>query len=234
MMRISLLLLWMLVSWPCAAGIIASATRVIFHEGEAQQSLMLVNTNPWPVVVQIWVDDGDINREPGSVKTPFVAVPPLFRLEPKGVQGLRIMHNKARMPTDRESAFWLNIYEIPPTGSVATQQQSMVLTMNTQMKIFWRPASLNNPESAWARLTFHREGSVLVCHNDSPYFVTFAGINFKAGEKLYPVTQLPDMMVAPFGEKRYAFAANAPFSGQVQGELIDDNGNSAVYNWPVK
>ena len=42
------------------------------------------------------------------------------------------------------------------------------------------------------------------------------------------------MMVAPFGEKRYAFAANAPFSGQVQGELIDDNGNSAVYNWPVK
>lgn len=67
MMRISLLLLWMLVSWPCAAGIIASATRVIFHEGEAQQSLMLVNTNPWPVVVQTWVDDGDINREPGSV-----------------------------------------------------------------------------------------------------------------------------------------------------------------------
>lgn len=36
------------------AGLIASSTRVIFKEGQTQQSLMLVNTNSWPVMAQTW------------------------------------------------------------------------------------------------------------------------------------------------------------------------------------
>lgn len=114
MMRLFLISLLTLWSFTASAGIIASTTRVVFREGQTQQSLMVVNTNPWPIIVQTWVDEGDITVMPGHVKTPFVVVPALFRLQPKAMQGLRLIYNQASLPADRESVFWLNLYEIPP------------------------------------------------------------------------------------------------------------------------
>ncbi|MBF4190349.1 molecular chaperone, partial [Serratia ureilytica] len=46
------------------AGIIASATRVIFREGDTEKTLMLLNTNGYPIVAQTWVDNGDVNAAP--------------------------------------------------------------------------------------------------------------------------------------------------------------------------
>ncbi|HFZ8996646.1 TPA: molecular chaperone [Citrobacter freundii] len=235
MRRILLFMLWGAASWACQAGIIASSTRVIFREDETQKSLMLVNTNSWPVVVQTWVDDGGAHPVPGKVKTPFVAIPPVFQLSAKGMQGLRLIHNKMALPADRESAFWLNIYEIPPTkASVATQQQNMVLTINTQMKIFWRPAKLNNPESARKQITFRRDGAGLICHNASPYHVSFADISVDEGGKTYSVDPLPDMMVPPFSEKRYSLSSAAPlYLTSVQARIIGDEGKAVGYTYPV-
>lgn len=41
------------------AGMLASSTRVIFQEGQARKTLLLANTNDYPVLVQVWVDDGE-------------------------------------------------------------------------------------------------------------------------------------------------------------------------------
>ncbi|CZW57301.1 fimbrial biogenesis chaperone [Enterobacter cloacae] len=232
MMRILLLMFCLCLSASASAGLVAAATRVIFNEGETQKSLMLVNANAWPVVVQSWVDHGDVNAAPGSVKTPFVAIPAVFRLSPDGGQGLRLVYNNLPLPADRESVFWLNLYEIPP---VTQQEQSMVLTMNTQMKIFWRPRGLGQPDTALKQLTFRLEGGDLLCHNASPYFVSFAELALNSSGSLLRARQQPDMMVAPFSEKRYPLEPGAHHQAErVQVDIIDDNGNREIHRYPVQ
>ncbi|MGX5028955.1 fimbrial biogenesis chaperone [Enterobacter asburiae] len=232
MMRILLFAFFLCQSAASVAGLVAASTRVIFQEGETQKSLMLVNANAWPVVVQSWVDNGDVNAAPGSVKTPFLAIPAVFRLSVQGGQGLRLVYNNMPLPADRESVFWLNLYEIPP---VTQQQQSMVLTMNTQMKIFWRPRGLNQPETALKQLTFRLEGDDIICHNASPYFVSFASLALEASGNLLRARQQPDMMVAPFSEKHYPLEPGAHHRAErVQVDIIDDNGHREIHRYPVQ
>lgn len=236
MMRLFLISLLTLWSFTASAGIIAFTTRVVFREGQTQQSLMVVNTNPWPIIVQTWVDEGDITVMPGHVKTPFVVVPALFRLQPKAMQGLRLIYNQASLPADRESVFWLNLYEIPPTqAELSAQAQSVVLTMNTQMKIFWRPASLTAPEKAAEKLRFYRESEAIVCVNPTPYYVSFAALAVTTADSRQAVEQLPDMMSPPFSTKRYPLAEGKPITMalSVNAVLIDDNGNHAVRQYPL-
>mgnify|MGYP002755687489 CR=1 FL=1 len=65
-------LLLALAAMGAQAGIIASATRVIFREGDTEKTLMLLNTNGYPIVAQTWVDDGDVNAAPELSRAPFV------------------------------------------------------------------------------------------------------------------------------------------------------------------
>ncbi|UXY10873.1 molecular chaperone [Kosakonia sp. ML.JS2a] len=224
------------------AGVTASSSRVIFTEGQAQQSLMLVNTNDWPVMVQTWVDNGDANPAPGSVNAPFVSVPPLFSLAPQRMQGIRLIYNQSPLPKDRESVFWLNVYEIPPGAPARSlQAQSVVLTMNTQMKIFWRPKTLGAPENLSEKVHFRLEDlngkRKIICQNRSPWHVSFATITLLVAGRAYGVEPQPDMMVAPYGEKRYSVAAEAARNRalplRVRAEIIDDEGNISVSEFPL-
>lgn len=65
------------------AGMLASSTRVIFQEGQARKTLLLANTNDYPVLVQVWVDDGENSGVPGEDKYPFVALPAIFTADPQ-------------------------------------------------------------------------------------------------------------------------------------------------------
>ncbi|AMO51259.1 Gram-negative pili assembly chaperone [Enterobacter sp. FY-07] len=234
--------LFLAAAFSVHAGVTVSSSRVIFTEGLGQQSLMLVNTNDWPVMVQTWVDNGDANPAPGSVKAPFVSVPPLFSLAPQRMQGIRLIYNQSPLPKDRESVFWLNLYEIPP-GSPARslQAQSVVLTMNTQMKIFWRPKTLGAPENLPEKVHFRLENLngkwEIICQNRSPWHVSFAAITLLAASHAYGVEPQPDMMVVPYGEKRYSVAAEAAKTRalplRVRAELIDDAGNISVSEFPL-
>ena len=67
---ITVLLIMFLAPLRVYAGLIASGTRVIYTEGTREISLMLANTNSWPVIVQSWVDDGSGN--PAYTGAPFI------------------------------------------------------------------------------------------------------------------------------------------------------------------
>lgn len=109
-----LLLLIMASSVPAMASVVAERTRIIFSEGNTEESLQLVNSNSYPVAVQVWVDDGDLMATPEKAISPVLVLPPLFRLQPQAQRSLRlILSGASKLPLDRESAFWLNVYEIP-------------------------------------------------------------------------------------------------------------------------
>ena len=226
---ISVLLIMFLAPLRVYAGLIASGTRVIYTEGTREISLMLANTNSWPVIVQSWVDDGSGN--PAYTGAPFIVLPSVFRLQPEGIQGLRIVYNQTPLPRDRESVFWINLYEIPPVSKNMPEQSRLQLAMNTQLKIFYRPQGLSPaPESAAARLKFRavQEGGrwYVECDNPTPWHISFTDIIVRHGKTQRHVEREMDMMTAPFSQRRYALSGNIPVTSasEIQFYYVDDRG----------
>ncbi|HGM5492588.1 TPA: molecular chaperone [Serratia fonticola] len=225
------------------AGIIASATRVIFREGDDEKGLMLLNTNGYPVVVQTWVDDGDVNAAPEQSKAPFVSLPAVFSMQPDTTKGLRLVYNQQPLPADRESVFWINLYEIPPTRPVMPPEQpSVTMAMNTQMKIFYRPKALvkeagNTPMPIFS-LQKEDNHYVLVCDNRSPFHLSFARISLRIGQQDYPVQLESDMMTPPFSRKKYQLdelgQPGAIASPLVAAAIIDDQGNAVEQQYTLR
>jgi P pilus assembly chaperone PapD len=225
------------------AGIIASATRVIFNEGDTEKTLMLMNTNSYPIISQTWVDNGDVNAAPELSHSPFISLPSVFGMQPHALQGLKIVLAGTAMPADRESVFWLNLYEVPPNEPTLPPQRARVtLAMNTQMKIFYRPKVLAGkvtPPSDAASFTLEKtsDGYRVTCHNKSAFYLSLADLSVKWGSRNYPVRKESDMMTAPFSSKAY-YLDDVPelisSSGAVvNATLIDDQGHQNILHYRV-
>lgn len=219
-----------------AAGIMAETTRLIFPEGATERSLMLANTNDYPVLVQTWVDNGDVNNTPEKTDSPFIVLPAVFKMGAGEIKGVRVIFKTQSLPKDRESVFWLNLYEIPPTGNKNSQgnEAKLLVAMNTQMKIFYRPKNLSKKidtirDNLQFTLTKEENNLILTCHNSTAFYASFASLNlFSTGRVYKPDTKL-DMMVAPFSTERFTFKADKIPKGQridLEFELITDAGLS--------
>lgn len=226
---IAFLLIVVIAPLQVYAGLVASGTRLIYPEGTRETSMMLANTNTWPVIVQSWIDDGSAN--PAYAKAPFIVLPAVFRLQPEGIQGLRIVYTQAPLPKDRESVFWINLYEIPPVSKNMPEQSRLQLAMNTQLKIFYRPKGLSPaPEEAAARLKFRavQDGGrwYVECDNPTPWHISFTDIIVRDATTERHVEREMDMMSAPFSQRRYALPENAPITAvsQIQFYYVDDRG----------
>ncbi len=160
------------------AGVTAERTRLVFVEGQREASLLLVNQNPYPVLVQAWVDDGALDGEPDTALAPFLPLPPVFRLEPGRQRSLRLLATGQAQARDRESLYWLNIYEIPPQATAeAAGRPRLTVTLRTQMKVLYRPHGLHpHAEDAAAELGFALRDETLRVDNPTPYFVSLAGL----------------------------------------------------------
>jgi P pilus assembly chaperone PapD len=227
-------LLLALAAMDAQAGIIASATRVIFHEGDTEKTLMLLNTNDYPIVAQTWVDNGDVNAAPELSNAPFITLPSVFAMQPKALKGLRIIFSGETMPAGRESVYWLNLYEIPPNWPATPPLTSRVtLAMNTQMKIFYRPKTLkgkanNAAEAASFTLTTSPNGYLLRCNNSSAFYLSFSRLSVQIGNRDYLIRQESDMMTAPFSIRDYQLnniaELDIPSQVTVQTTIINDQG----------
>lgn len=161
------------------AGIMPATTRVIFDAKQREQTLMLSNTNEYPVIVQSWVDDG--SGDPINAKAPFIVTPAVFRLLPGKIQAIRIVYNQDKLPEDRESLFWLNIYEIPPVTTKNANDPRVTLAMNMQLKLFYRPANMKmEPAKAIDKLSFNFrnvDGKFYIeANNPTPYHISFTSL----------------------------------------------------------
>ena len=212
-----------------SAGLLAASTRLIYQEGSREHSLMLANTNDYPVIVQSWIDDG--RGDASRAQAPFVVIPPVFRMEPQAKQGVRIVYNQAPLAADRESVWWLNLYEIPPTARANAGENRLLMSMNTQLKIFYRPRSLAPPtaENSIAQLrcllTTAGTRQAIRCHNPTPYHISFVRLTLAAGGQRQQAAQQMDMMLYPFSDKTYPLTSGGPAHGdKVVAHWLNDDG----------
>lgn len=247
-MRQRCLMFWMVlilspVTQSAQAGLVASSTRLVFQEGDPQHSLTLLNVNDYPVIVQTWVDNGEANPTPQSYQAPYVALPSVFKLSPKAQRSINVVYNNAPLPDDRESVFWLNLYEIPPSPAApAASPYQVTLAMNMQLKVFYRPARLKHaPDDARHEVDFALHdtprGTELHCHNRSAFYVSFGRLYITAEGQNHEVRQEDDMMAAPFSTRIYTLnerlATATPQHRDVAAEVIDDAGKRTLHQFPL-
>ncbi|GAA4502224.1 fimbrial biogenesis chaperone [Pseudaeromonas paramecii] len=209
---------------PAQANVVINTTRVIYPASAREVSVSLSNPGEAPALVQAWLDEGDPNAKPDQTQVPFILLPPIFRLDAKQAQALRLTYTQSKaLPTDRESLFWLNVLDIPPKP--AEDSNYLQLAIRSRLKLFFRPTGLS-PEVAKAPtlLKSRLDGQTLWLDNPSPYHLTLTQLTLVLPQGQQALTP-SSLMLAPFSRQALPLAS-PPGKGTLQLTLqsIDDYG----------
>ena len=203
-----------LVAATAHAGVIINGTRLVYQGEKKESSLGIQNPDNTDYLVQSWVDTGSNNQ----AKAPFLITPPLFRLDAKEENVLRVVRTGGNLPEDRESLFWLNIKAIPSSKHVEGAN-TLQIAINTRIKLLYRPSAVKGkPDDVADKLEWRREGNDLVVNNPTPFFMNFQSVTLN-GHKVEKAT-----WAVPETETHFALPANTGGS-TVAYSIITDYGS---------
>lgn len=150
MATVLLLLLFACHSTIANAAVALGATRVIYPANQKQVLLPVTNNDPASVyLIQSWIENAGDQKD-----TQFVITPPLFSMQGKKENTLRIINaTNHQLPGDRESLFWVNVKAIPAMEKDQKNENTLQLAIISRIKMFYRPTHLAMaPEEAPAML----------------------------------------------------------------------------------
>jgi chaperone protein EcpD len=212
------------------ASVVINGTRVIYPSDEREVTIKVTNEGTLPALVQTWLDDGDTKSLPQDTKAPFTIAPPLFRLDSKKGQTLRVLYTQEPLATDKETLYWLNVLEVPPRNT-ETDRNLLQFAFRSRIKFIFRPAGLpGSAREAPAQVTWkfvHSDsgGYALQAVNPTPYHVTFTKVSAVAGTSRW--TNERGGMVVPGAKAEFDVGAAAPPSDEpveVDYTFLDDYG----------
>ena len=213
-------------------------TRVIYDASLSERSLQFTNGDNAPSVMQVWVDSGDERSTPKTADAPFVVAPPIFRIEPKAGQAVRLVFTGKDLPQDRESVFYLNTLQIPSISAANADQNQMLVLLRNRLKIFYRPAGIEGrPQNAHDKLAFDLRdsgnGTRITASNGSGYYLSLVGGTLICGAR---TSALPAAMVAPRTDVQWDVRGNCPANAteiRVKVRYVDDYGAVRQAEYPV-
>jgi fimbrial chaperone protein len=213
-------------------------TRVIYDASLSERSLQFTNGDNAPSVMQVWVDSGDERSTPQTTDAPFVVAPPIFRIEPKAGQTVRLVFTGKDLPQDRESVFYLNTLQIPSISAANADQNQMLVLLRNRLKIFYRPAGVEGrPQNAYEKLAFHLQGSGngtrITASNGSGYYLSLVGGKLTCGAR---TSTFAAGMLAPRADAEWDVQGNCPANSakiRVKVHYVDDYGAVRETEYPV-
>ncbi|MEX6198818.1 molecular chaperone [Providencia stuartii] len=123
-------LLFSISHFASAAGVSVGGTRFIYQENKREIDIPIFNSDKEkPFLIQTWVSPFE-----GEGKTPFIATPPLFRIEPDSNAAARISYVGEPIGSNQEKLYLLNVKSIPPKDVKIENQLQIVI--NSQFKLF--------------------------------------------------------------------------------------------------
>ncbi|QXD01098.1 molecular chaperone [Klebsiella sp. PL-2018] len=216
-----------------------SHTRVIINEKMRDTSFTIYNEGLKPVLLQLWTEEDNIFDRPEELITPFIILPPIFRLEGKTSRAVRVQFtgDQHTLPDDRESLFWLNSLEVPPSVGGKSDKGALQIAFRTRLKLFWRPTTLAaiTLEESIKELSFSLSDCggkrCLLVQNNSPLHVTLLDITLSDGTEL---KQIPDDgLWAPLSAKTIFLPIKTKEKVTVKAlSWIDDYGHINTYPPP--
>ena len=200
-----------------AEGIQLGRTRVIYDANKKEASLPLINSEkelPW--LIQSWVMNAD-----NKTRAPFIITPPLFRLDPKSEQTLRIMKSENITQTNVESLYYLIVRMIPASDRQNQQSNVLNIIYKTQIKLFYRPKGLEgSTDDACKNLHFSQSGKQLTIENTSHFYTVFSNLTLGS-------SKVQADMVAP--QSSVTLPLNAPIAtSSASWHCINDYGGETV------
>ncbi len=204
------------ISSTAMASIVIKGTRVIYPSSAKEVTVRLDNPGKSPVIIQTWIDKGDPKAAPESIHVPFSITPPIGRINAGKGQTLRIGFLGEKLPTDKESVYWLNVLEVPAKSTSTTGDNYLQLTFRSRIKLFYRPDGLQGAaNTAVNSLQWTSNGKVLQASNPTPYYVSLAFVEVN-GQKV------EGKMVAPGGQQNFSISSNP--GSTITGTYVNDYG----------
>ena len=225
------------------ASVVIIGTRVIYPADQREVNIQLTNKGTSPALVQAWVDP---YIEPGTPKhnleeqdIPFILSPPVFRINPKEGQTIRLMYVGGNaLPQDRESVFYFNVLDIPPSPSGEKAENYLQLAINSKLKLFYRPSAVaKNFSKLKDELRFslvEANGYQLKVDNPTGVFFTLVDLKFYAADKSVAGPEIG--MLDPKSSRSVAIANNKAFISQasrLEVNYIDDYGAKRKITYPL-
>lgn len=172
------------------AGIVIESTRYLYKEGDREITAQIENKDEIPYLIKSWI-------ETAKGTTPaFMATPPLFQLEGKQKNTVRIFSSgNINAPTDRESTYYFNIMAIPPSDDTYAENNTIQLAVRHRMRLIYRPKSLSslsiNNEAK--KIGWHKGGNKLTINNPTPFFYYFNSVTIGGKEIKNEINSIPPL-----------------------------------------
>ncbi|HDT4624905.1 TPA: fimbria/pilus periplasmic chaperone [Klebsiella oxytoca] len=202
------------------ASVIMTGTRIIYKEGSRSVDVNLKNQSGFPYVVQTWFDAGKMTSGPdASVRVPFIATPPVFRIQPGAGQVVKVTFTGGMaLPQDRESVFYFNYLQVPPSNiDMNDAKNKMLVMVRNRVKVFYRPAALVSGQGrAFPDITVTSvsgNASSIKIQNNTPYFVTVSRVAIQDGQR---TLASESGMIDPSGSHIFSL----PRAGSVKGKKV--------------
>lgn len=223
------------------ASVVINNTRIIYPQNDKEVTVRLESKNQAPVLIQTWLDTGDEHSTPELAVVPFIATPPIFRMEPGKQQVVRLAYTGDTLASQQESLFWFNLLEVPAQAQDAQQSNQLQLAFRSRIKLFFRPQNLPYAvEEAPAKLQWRREtteqGQVLEVYNPTPYHVTFEQVELLDADRRHArkdATSSAENMVIPGGRNRFELPSLKSPPGNaatVEFQTLDDFGVKTAHS----
>jgi chaperone protein EcpD len=218
---------------PSFANIVVNGTRVIYDEGAREQTVRMTNRGTTPVLVQAWIDENAGNKNPEDARSPFLTTPSVFRLDGDKGQALRIKQIDSKMPTDKESVYWLNILEVPVKPQAANYLQ---MAIRTRLKVFYRPKGLTEQANDLGkRLTWRlvrEDGKTFIeGSNPTPVLASLTQLKLKSGSG--EGEPIDADMIEPFGKHRWPVDLKGGTPTTLNFGLVNDHGAVLLQDAPI-
>lgn len=209
-----------MLSHPVLAAVNVNTTRVIFENGVQQKPVKLVNDGDTPMLVQSWIDDGNPYSTPDNAHPGFVVLPPMLKLLPGEQREIRLLGTGEGLATDRESLLWLNIYQIPPELSSASNAEKVRLALRTQLKVLWRPEGISGLKiDHMNMLTFIRKSGNIYVINKTKWNITLSDLVMEKYSS-------NGFVIGPDEEKAiFTISAPVALNNKIDFAVINDDGN---------
>ena len=176
------------------AAVTLDRTRIIFDGNQQSTNITIRNDNAeQPYLAQSWLENAAGKK---LVTGPIVTTPPIQRMEPQSSSIVRLSTSPeiAKLPQDRESLFYYNLREIPPTSTEAGVLQ---IALQSRVKLFYRPeAIVAESKKEWTnQLTLTQSAQGYQLNNSTPFHITVIG--FGNSKKFSEETGFEAVMIAP-------------------------------------
>lgn len=209
--HISLLFLLLSAGTNSLAGVVIGGTRLIYQEPMKEINISLENQDSTPYLMKSWIEST------AKEETHFLVTPPLFRLEGKQKNILRIFKTGSALPKDRESLFYLNAMSIPTADN--KDANSLQIAIRSRLKLLYRPNALldSTPEELTEKITWERLGKKIKVTNPTPYYMNFMSVTV-SNKKVKNIN-----FVAPLASVDFDLPDNVE-TGEVEWKIINDFG----------